>query len=217
MVRMVKTKVCGITNLEDAQVAIELGADALGFNFYKKSPRYIDPTEAKALMESLPPLVSMVGVFVDEFSAERVVSIAHAVGVGTVQLHGSESPEYAKKIREVIRVFKAFGVDQNFEVDQVAAFPVNAFLLDTRDNVLKGGTGRTFQWEVAVAAKRFGRVILAGGLKPDNVFEAICQVKPYGIDICSGIEEMPGKKDHREMELLFNEIHRARMELRRVG
>lgn len=216
MVRMVKTKVCGITNLEDAQAAIELGADALGFNFYKKSPRYIDPTEAKVLIESLPPLISMVGVFVDEFSAERVVSIAHAVGVGTVQLHGSESPEYAEKIREV-RVFKAFGVDSHFEVDQVAAFPVNAFLLDTRDDVLKGGTGRTFQWEVALEAKRFGRVILAGGLTPDNVFEAICQVKPYGIDICSGVEVIPGKKDHRKMELLFNEIHRARMELWRVG
>ncbi len=215
MVPMVRAKICGITNLEDARAAVELGADALGFNFYKKSSRYIEPGEARSLIESLPPLVSMVGVFVDECSPERVVAMAHAVGVGTVQLHGSENPEYARQISPV-PVFKAFGVGQQFDLDRIAAFPVNTFLLDTGGGALKGGTGKTFDWEVAVAAKRLGRVILAGGLNPGNVFEAIFRVKPYGVDVCSGVEREPGRKDHRKMEALFDEIHRARMALRRT-
>jgi phosphoribosylanthranilate isomerase len=213
---MVKAKICGITNVEDARAAVELGADALGFNFYKKSPRYIEPGRAKSVIESLPPLVSMVGVFVDERSPERVVEIARAVGVGTVQLHGAEGPEYARQIGPV-PVFKAFGVGRRFDLERIAAFPVNAFLLDSGGGILQGGTGRTFDWEVAVAAKRLGRVILAGGLNPENVFDAICRVKPYGVDVCSGIEREPGRKDYRKMAALFDEIHRARLELRRTG
>ena len=212
MFRMVKVKICGITNYDDAMASIELGADALGFNFYKKSPRYIDPSQAKSLIESLPPLVSMVGVFVDEFSPDRVVSIAHGVGVGSVQLHGSEGPEYAKQISEVW-VFKAFPIDENFNVGSVSDFPANAFLLDTKDKLLKGGTGNSFDWTIALEIKKKGRIILAGGLKPENVFEAICKVQPYGIDVCSGVESEPGKKDLKKLEDLFYEIHRAKAEL----
>ena len=209
----VRTKICGITNLEDARAAVELGADALGFNFYRKSPRYIEPERARLLIEGLPPLVSTVGVFVDERRPEQVVEIARATGLGTVQLHGSESPDYARQIRP-LPVFKAFGVGPRLELDHISAFPVQAFLLDTAGGVLPGGTGKAFDWDLALAAKRFGRVILAGGLNPDNVFEAICRVRPYGIDVCSGIEREPGRKDHRKMAALFNEIHRARRELK---
>ena len=209
----VKTKICGITNLEDARAAVELGADALGFNFYRKSPRYIEPERARLLIEGLPPLVSTVGVFVDERRPEQVVEIARATGLGTVQLHGSESPDYARRIRP-LPVFKAFGVGSRLELDRISAFPVQAFLLDTAGGLLPGGTGKAFDWDLALAAKRFGRVILAGGLNPDNVYGAISRVRPYGIDICSGIEREPGCKDHRKMAALFDEIHRARRELK---
>ena len=212
MLRMVKVKICGITNYNDAMTSIELGADALGFNFYKKSPRNIDPSQAKSLIESLPPLVSMVGVFVDEFSPERVANIAHGVGVGSVQLHGSEGPEYAKKISGV-RVFKAFRIDDKFDIESISNFPANAFFLDTKDKLLKGGTGKSFDWTIALEIKKKGRIILAGGLKPENVFEAICKVQPYGIDVCSGIESEPGKKDRKKLEDLFYEVHRAKVAL----
>jgi phosphoribosylanthranilate isomerase len=206
---MVRVKICGITNLEDAQEAINLGADALGFNFYKRSSRYIEPAKAKPIIEALPPLISLVGIFVDEFSPERIRSIAHAIGLGTIQLHGSESPEYVKKISEV-RIIKAFRVGENFDLTQLAAFRVGAYLLDAYDAKQLGGTGKTFNWDVAVQAKQHGRVILAGGLSSENVAEAVLQVRPYAVDVCSAIESEPGKKDFQKMEALFREVHRAR-------
>jgi phosphoribosylanthranilate isomerase len=209
MLNMVRVKICGITNLEDAQEAIKLGADALGFNFYKRSSRYIEPAKAKPIIEALPPLISLVGIFVDEFSPERIRSIAHAIGLGTIQLHGSESPEYVKKISEV-RIIKAFRVGENFDLTQLAAFRVGAYLLDAYDAKQLGGTGKTFNWDVAVQAKQHGRVILAGGLSSENVAEAIAQVRPYAVDVCSAIESEPGKKDFQKMESLFREVHRAR-------
>jgi phosphoribosylanthranilate isomerase len=207
---MVRVKICGITNLEDAQEAINLGADALGFNFYKRSSRYIEPAKAKPIIEALPPLISLVGIFVDEFSPERIRSIAHAIGLGTIQLHGSESPEYVKKISEV-RIIKAFRVGENFDLTQLAAFRVGAYLLDAYDAKQLGGTGKTFNWDVAVQAKQHGRVILAGGLSSENVAEAVLQVRPYAVDVCSAIESEPGKKDFQKMEALFREVHRARV------
>lgn len=206
---MVRVKICGITNFEDAHEAINLGADALGFNFYKRSPRYLEPAKAKPIIEALPPLVSLVGIFADEFSPERIRTIAHAVGLGTIQLHGSESPEYIKKISEV-RIIKAFRVNESFDVSQLAAYQVGAYLLDTYDSKQLGGTGKTFNWDVAAQAKPYGRVILAGGLSPENVADAILQVRPYAIDVCSAIESEPGKKDFQKMEALFREIRRAR-------
>jgi phosphoribosylanthranilate isomerase len=197
---MVRVKICGITNLEDAREAINLGADALGFNFYKRSPRYIEPAKAKPIIEALPPLISLVGVFVDEFSPERIRSIAHAIGLGTIQLHGSESPEYVKKFR----------VSENFDLTQLATFRVGAYLLDAYDAKQLGGTGKTFNWDVAVQAKQHGRVILAGGLSSENVADAVLQVRPYAVDVCSAIESEPGKKDPQKMEALFREVHRAR-------
>src|SRR6476619_3060371 len=114
---MARVKICGITNLEDAQQAISLGADALGFNFYKRSPRYLEPSKAKLIIKALPPLVSLVGIFVDEFSPDRILSIAHAIGIGSVQLHGSEAPEYVKRVSE-LRVIKAFRVADDFDLNQ---------------------------------------------------------------------------------------------------
>ncbi|MCI0626829.1 MAG: phosphoribosylanthranilate isomerase [Acidobacteria bacterium] len=206
---MVRVKICGITNLDDARAAIDFGADALGFNFYKRSPRYIEPANAKPIIEALPPLISLVGIFADEFSPERILSIAHAIGVGTIQLHGSESPEYVKKISEV-RIIKAFRVDERFDLTQLAAYRVGAYLLDAYDAKQLGGTGQTFNWDVAVQAKQHGRVILAGGLTAENVADAILQVRPYAIDVCSGAESKPGRKDLQKMEALFREVHRAR-------
>jgi phosphoribosylanthranilate isomerase len=209
---MVRVKICGITNLEDGKAAIDLGADALGFNFYKRSPRYVEPTTAKPIVEALPPLVSLVGIFVDEFSPERILSIIHAIGIGSVQLHGSESPDYARKISE-LRLIKAFRVDEKFEVGQLASYRVGAYLLDAYDPKQVGGTGQTFNWDIAIAAKQHGRVILAGGLGPENVYDAILHVRPYAVDICSSIESEPGKKDLAKMATLFREINRARVAL----
>ncbi len=208
---MVKVKICGITNLQDAYDAIDLGADCLGFNFYRKSPRYIEPAKAKPIIEALPPLISLVGIFVDEYSPERLMTISHAVGISTVQLHGSESPEYVKKISG-LRVIKAFRVDTAFDVKRFSEYSPSAYLLDAYDADQAGGTGKTFSWDIAVSGKAYGRVILAGGLNAENIYQAIRTVEPYAVDVCSGVEGQPGKKDIEKMKSLFNEIHRARLE-----
>ena len=208
---MVKVKICGITNLADAQAAIDLGADALGFNFYKKSPRYIEPSRAKPIIEGIAPLIALVGIFVDEFSPDRILNIAHAIGIDSVQLHGSESPEYVKKLSE-LRVIKTFRVDANFDVRQLTTYTAGAYLLDTYDPNQAGGTGKTFNWDVAVTAKQYGRVILAGGINSENVYEAVHHVQPYAIDVCSSVESEPGKKDVKKMANLFREIRRAQIE-----
>jgi phosphoribosylanthranilate isomerase len=209
---MVKVKICGITDLNDALLASELGADAVGFNFCRKSPRYIDPSQAKAIIEKLPPLIQAVGIFVDEFSPERVVKISQGVGINTVQLHGDESPSYLRKMSE-LRVIKAFRVSDGFSIDLLDEYPVSTFLLDAYVPDRPGGTGRTFNWDIAIAAKRKGRIILAGGLTPANIHEAILTVQPFAVDICSGIEKSPGRKDPHKMEMLLKAINKSRVEL----
>jgi phosphoribosylanthranilate isomerase len=209
---MTKIKICGITDIQDAEAAIALGADALGFNFYKRSPRYIEPAKAKSIVEALPPIVSLIGVFVDEFSPDRVMSMTHAMGMGTVQLHGSETAEYIKHLSE-LRVIKAFRVDATFDASQVSRYAVNAYLLDAYEEGVHGGTGRTFNWDLAIEAKKYGRIILAGGLGPENVYEAIRKVEPYAVDVCSGVETEPGKKDFKKLDALFREIRRAQSDM----
>jgi phosphoribosylanthranilate isomerase len=209
---MTKIKICGITNIQDAEAAVALGADALGFNFFKRSPRYIEPARAKAIVEALPPIVSLIGVFVDEFSPERVMRMAHAVGMGTVQLHGSETADYVKHLSE-LRVIKAFRVDHKFDTSQLSKYTVNAFLLDAYEEGLQGGTGKTFNWQLAIEAKKHGRIILAGGLTPENICSAIRTVEPYAIDVCTGVESEPGKKDDKKLEALFREIRRAHLDM----
>lgn len=209
---MIRVKICGITNLEDALTAIDLGADALGFNFYKRSPRYIEPAKAKPIIEVLPPLVSLVGIFVDEFSPDQIQKVVRAIGIGSVQLHGTESPEYVKKLGE-LRTIKAFRVDERFDPGQLLAYDVCAYLLDACDASQLRGTGKTFNWDLAVESKQHGRLILAGGLTSENVYQAILKVRPYAIDVCSGVESKPGRKDKSKMEALFREVHRARSAL----
>lgn len=191
-----RVKICGITNLEDALKASELGADALGFIFYKKSPRSISPRTAGLIIRELPPFVVPVGVFVDE-EPGKVLSIAAETGISTVQLHGSESPEYCERLG--LKVIKAIRIKERSDIMRLRAYNVSAYLLDTFREGVPGGTGETFDWDIAIEAKALGRVILSGGLNPENVREAISKVEPYAVDASSGLEEKPGKKDHLKL------------------
>jgi phosphoribosylanthranilate isomerase len=202
-----RVKICGITNTDDALLAAYLGADALGFVFVKESPRAITPDEARNIIEKLPPFIATVGVFVDT-PEEEILSVIGQTGIKCVQLHGNESPSKYSKIR--IPVIKAFRVSEHFQVDTIVRFPATAYLLDTYVNGNAGGTGKTFDWDIALAAQSYGRIILAGGLTPDNLGEAIKKVQPYGLDISSGVESVPGKKDKRKLQQLFATIHSER-------
>lgn len=197
---MVRVKVCGITNLDDALVAVTAGADGLGFNFWPGSPRYIEPRQAKAILGHLPPFVTAVGVFVDEARAV-VEALAHMTGLKTVQLHGEESPEDLNTLAgQGLSVMKAFRVGRGFRPQRLRSYHhVAAFLLDAEVKGKRGGTGRTFDWKLARQASRFGRILLAGGLTVENIADAICQARPYGVDVCTGVEKKPGVKDHRRL------------------
>jgi|ERR1035438_2930376 phosphoribosylanthranilate isomerase len=204
-----RVKICGITNKEDALLAADLGADALGFVFAKGSPRTITPEAARNIIDKLPPFILPVGVFVDS-PIEEILSIIESTGLQCVQLHGNESPSEYSKIN--IPVINAFRVDENFQADTLLRFPAKAYLLDTFVKGTAGGTGKTFDWNIALAAKAYGRIILAGGLTPENIKDAIKKVQPYGIDISSGIELVPGKKDKKKLQQLFTAIHSLQME-----
>jgi phosphoribosylanthranilate isomerase len=199
-----KVKICGITNLEDALVAVYLGADALGFIFAKESPRAVTPDTAREIIKKLPPFIVNVGVFVDT-PEEEIHSIIEQTGIGCVQLHGNELAADYSKIN--IPVIKAFRVEEHFHADTLKEFPASAYLLDTYVKRTAGGTGKTFNWDIALAAKAYGRIILAGGLTTENIGDAIKKVRPYGVDISSGVESVPGKKDKRKLEQLFSAIH----------
>lgn len=194
---MVRVKVCGITNLEDALVAAAAGADALGFNFWPPSPRYVAPRQAAEIIAHLPPFVLPVGVFVNQEprSLERLVRLS---GVRAAQLHGDESPHAAAALADDgLAVLKAFRVGRSFRPQQLLVYRgVAAFLLDADLKGQRGGTGRSFDWRRARAANRYGRILLAGGLTAENVAEAIAQAQPYGVDVCTGVETKPGRKDH---------------------
>ena len=204
-----RIKICGITNSEDALMAADLGADALGFIFAKESRRTIMPDDARKIIDSLPPFVVPVGVFVDSL-AEEILSTIPQTGIQCVQLHGNESPEEYAEIK--VPIIKAFRVKTNFQANALLQFPAAAYLLDSFVDEVVGGTGKTFDWNAAVAAKACGRIILAGGLTPDNIADAITQVQPYGVDVSSGVESAPGKKDKRKLQQLFAAIHAVRSE-----
>jgi len=203
---MIKIKICGITNLDDAMAAAEYGADALGFNFYKKSPRYIEPEKAAEIIYQLPPFVLPVGVFVNEHE-KRVREIQSLTGIQVLQFHGDESPEFCERFES--RVIKAFQVKDKENFHSLAHYKVGAFLLDSYKDGLKGGTGVTFNWHLAVVAKSFGRIILAGGLNPDNVVEAAKLVQPYAVDVAGGVEKEKGIKDHAKLKKFIVEVRRA--------
>ncbi len=203
---MIKIKICGITNLEDALAAADSGADALGFNFYRKSPRYIDPEKAAEIIAQLPPFMMPVGVFVNE-REERIHEIQQLTCMQTIQLHGDESPEFCQRFGG--RVIKAFQVKDKESIKHMAHYHVGAFLLDSYRDGVRGGTGVAFDWHLAVVAKTFGKVILAGGLTPENVAEAVKLVQPYGVDVAGGVEKEKGIKDHAKIKKFITEVRRA--------
>lgn len=194
---MTRVKICGITSLEDALTAVEAGADALGFVFYNESPRHIFPEQAARIIEQLPPFVQAVGLFVTE-QAATVNELADLCRLDLVQLHGDEPAGYCAQIRR--RVLKAFRVRSLTCLDPIRDYPVAGYLLDTFSPSFYGGTGLSFNWEIAAeAVKRHQRIVLAGGLTPDNVAEAVRQVRPWAVDVSSGVESAPGKKDHQKV------------------
>jgi len=197
---MVRVKICGITTLDDALVAAAAGADALGFNFWPQSSRYLEPQRAADIITHLPPLVTPVGVFVNA-RPEEVERAARRAGLAAVQLHGDEGPEDVKALAaDGLTVLKAVRVGPRFRPQVLRRYNgARAFLLDAEVKGARGGTGKTFDWKQARAARRYGRIILAGGLNPDNVAEAIAAAQPYGVDVCTGVENKPGVKDHERV------------------
>ena len=200
-----KVKICGITHFEDAMMALETGADALGFNFFPPSPRYIDPVKASEIIRQLPPFAITVGLFVNVAQPEQVIETAKIAGIQLLQLHGDESPEYCSRLSgwPLIKVLRIGSDPVREDLDR---YPVRAFLLDVKDDTLFGGTGISFDWDLVQNIDRKRPVILAGGLRPDNVRRAIRTVKPYAIDVCSGVEQRPGIKDRAKLEALMKEV-----------
>jgi len=189
---MVKVKICGITNLEDAILSVETGADALGFVFYDKSPRHILPELASEIIHHLPPFVQTVGLFVNDNPA-RINLISDSCGLDIVQLHGDETPAFCTKLNR--RVIKALRVRDITSLEEMTRFKVAAFLLDAWSPAAYGGTGQTFNWDIAEIAAKNSCVVLAGGLTVENVAEAIRKTRPYAVDVSSSLELSPGKKD----------------------
>ena len=197
-------KICGITRAEDAEAAVAAGAGAIGFVFWPDSRRFIDPYRARAIRSRLPPFVTAVGVVVNQ-PLEHVTGVASLVRLGAVQLHGDETPEYAARISTP--VVKAVSIAAA-RGERLAVWPAAAtLLLDVHDPVTRGGTGRTIDWVAAAAVAKERRILLAGGLTPDNVAAGVEQVRPFGIDVSSGVEQAPGVKDHQRLRALFEALH----------
>jgi len=198
-----RVKICGITNWTDAKAAMDAGADALGFNFYAKSPRKISISHAREIIRHMPKHVSAVGVFVNAPETE-VLRTASAVRLNVIQLHGDESPRTVKRLSRHLPVIKAFRVGAGFRTKHLQKYgDAAAFLLDGFDTKARGGTGKTFRWRIANQAKQFGPIILAGGLKKENVAAAIHEVQPFAVDVCSGVEAAPRKKDAKKLQGLM--------------
>ena len=204
---IVKVKICGITNYQDAAAAIDMGADLLGFNFYPKSPRYIAPAKALELINKLPGFIDIAGVFVNE-SIEKIYETKNLCQLDWVQLHGDESPEFCKEfLSHNVKTMKAIRVKDQADIQKAENYFTDAILLDAFDPEKYGGTGIAFDWNIVGHIDK--RVFLAGGINPNNVVEAV-ELGVYGIDICSGIEAEPGRKDHKKMKKLFENIRHLR-------
>jgi phosphoribosylanthranilate isomerase len=199
---MTRIKICGITNPEDALLASQLGADALGFVF-AESPRRIEPQTAREIIGALPPFIGRVGIFVNE-RPEVVERICALCNLSAIQLHGDESPEYINSLS--IPVIKAFRVRDNTALEQIRAFRQSYFLLDAYDADRRGGTGKTFDWDIAQRASELGNLILSGGLNSKNVQDALDRVRPYAVDVSSGIEDRPGKKNQQKLTEFIHEV-----------
>ncbi len=204
-----RVKICGITTWDDARLSVDLGASALGFNFYPPSPRAISPAEAWSIVQRLPSFVEAVGVFVD-WPPAVVAALARALRLRTVQLHGGESPHEVAVLAREFHVIKAVKAPQGFRLVSLAKYKhADGFLLDGFARGLHGGTGRTLDWNLARAARRYGRILLAGGLTPENVGEAIRVAQPYAVDVASGVELRPGRKDPARLRALFMAVEAA--------
>ncbi len=199
----VRVKICGITNREDAFCAATQGADALGFIFYPKSPRFVEAETAGAIVEALPPFVTPVGVFVNA-QRDYIEATVASAGLRVIQLHGDEPPEACAGFS--VPVIKALRVGEDFDTSTLADYPTETFLLDTDRKGQYGGTGETFDWAIAREASRRGRIVLSGGLNPDNVAEGIRQARPYAVDCGSGVEAETGRKDHGEIARLMEAV-----------
>lgn len=200
---MVRVKICGITNIDDAFRAADLGADALGFIFYNGSKRFIDPRDAHPIISSLPPFVSTVGVFVNQ-GPDEIRESVETSGVDTVQLHGDETPEFCAMLP--YKLIKAVRVKDTVNKEEVELYPVLAILFDKHADKMYGGTGKSFDWGVLAGINISRKVILSGGLTPENVSQAIEIVKPYGVDVSTGVEDSPGKKNHIKMRKFIEAV-----------
>lgn len=205
-----RVKICGITNLTDARRAVALGADYLGFNFYQGSPRFIKPEVARRIIRRLPRRVKAIGVFVDSTAAE-IERVAKRVRLHGVQLHGREPAKVVERVSRFVPVWKALRVRTTFRPEILRRYAAaEAILLDAFHPGAKGGTGKTFDWRAATRAKRLARIVLAGGLKPENVAAAIRSVRPAAVDVASGVERSPGKKDAAKMRAFIQAVRRAK-------
>ena len=212
--KCMKVKVCGITSYEDAILAVDQGVDALGFNFFPPSPRYIDPADAREIIRRLPPFIVTVGLFVNMDGRSEVSKIARSAGVQVLQFHGDEDPEYCRSFEEW-PLIKALRIGKEAVFENLEQYPVQGFLLDARDDTLFGGTGKSFDWQLAKNIGQVRPIILAGGLKAENVREAIKVVDPYAVDVCSGVERAPGKKSVQKLTKFMDEVRHANRALNR--
>lgn len=201
---MVKVKICGITNNEDAQKAVYYGAWAVGFVFYKKSPRYVSPSRARKIIEKLPPFVTPVGVFVNQ-KEKAVRDVCKFTRVHTIQFHGEEEAAYCKRFKEY-KIIKAFHVTPDFYFGQIKKYMVDAYLFDTYQKDVYGGTGMSFNWNVLKDERIDKPFILSGGLNPENVEEAVKITAPYAVDVSSGVEKSPGIKNPRLIRSFLNVV-----------
>lgn len=193
-------KICGLTREEDVKSAIEAGAKYLGFIFYKKSPRYVEPEKVNDICRNIPPAIKKVGVFVNK-SAEKIQEVAEFCHLDVVQLHGDESPELAGKLKG-LEIWKAFAVNSEAELNIAEEFPADAILLDSADGRQRGGTGKECDWRLAAELSKKRRVILAGGINSENIQRAVEEVKPAIIDVNSGVEIAPGIKDKTKIYII---------------
>ena len=204
---MTRIKICGITNIDDALMSIDAGADALGFNFVPDTPRYLKDTNAAAkIIEQLPPFITTVGLFVNA-APELIQSIADECHLDMLQLHGDESPQFCQVFNR--RVIKAVRIKDESSCSHLSNYHVSGYLLDTYVKGALGGTGVAFDWRLAVKAKQYGRIVLAGGLDPDNVASAVKQVRPYGVDVSSRVEASPGRKDPVKVRAFIQNVKEA--------
>jgi len=203
----VKVKICGLTNYKDAFAAADMGADMLGFNFYPKSPRYITPENAAKIIDRLPAFVDILGLFVND-TLEHIEKTIDECNLDWVQFHGDENPQFCQQFGSInVRTMKAIRVKDKRDIKRAEEYFTDAILLDAFDPKKYGGTGLSFDWNIIGNISK--RIFLAGGINADNVTKAV-GLGIYGVDVCSGIESEPGKKDHAKMRKLFNKIQEVR-------